>query len=302
MMISIDDLQFGYGRHLLYQGFAARVEQPGIYGLFGRNGSGKSTLLKLLCGLLTPWAGRIQVLGHNPRERAADLLAAVYIVPEEFHLPNLTCAALAATQGVFYPRFSSVLLNEYLAHFEVPQQERFESMSLGQKKKAAIAFALATGTPLLLMDEPTNGLDIVGRAQFRKLLQRPEHAHRAVLISTHQAHDLESILSHIWFIDQGRLALAARMDDLARLLHMGVAHDAAALAQAGGGALLYQESIGHQLAYVALRSHEPPGAPAPSGSSVQLELLYKALSLNRDTVLQALAPLHDALTHREEHA
>ncbi|WP_255593234.1 ABC transporter ATP-binding protein [Acidovorax sp. sic0104] len=302
MMISIDDLQFGYGRHLLYQGFAARVEQPGIYGLFGRNGSGKSTLLKLLCGLLTPWSGRIEVLGRNPRERAADLLAAIYIVPEEFHLPNLTCAQLAATQGVFYPRFSTDLLSEYLAHFEVPQTERFESMSLGQKKKAAIAFALATGTPLLLMDEPTNGLDIVGRAQFRKLLQRPEHAHRAVLISTHQAHDLESILSHIWFIDQGRLALSARMDDLARLLSMGVAHDEEAARAQAEGALLYQERIGHQLAYVALRGDGAPGEPAPSGSAVQLELLYKALSLNRDTVLQALAPLHDAPAHGEEHA
>ena len=302
MMISINDLQFGYGRHLLYQGFAARVEQPGIYGLFGRNGSGKSTLLKLLCGLLTPWAGRIEVLGHNPRERAADLLAAIYIVPEEFHLPNLTCAQLAATQGVFYPRFSTTLLDEYLVELEVPASERFESMSLGQKKKAAIAFALATGTPLLLMDEPTNGLDIVGRAQFRKLLQRPEHAHRAVLISTHQAHDLESILSHIWFIDQGRLALSARMDDLAQRLQMGVAQDEAALARAGGGALLYQERIGHQLAYVALRGREGAAQPAPSGSSVQLELLYKALSLNRDTVLQALGPRHDAPAHREENA
>ncbi|MFN7855324.1 MAG: ATP-binding cassette domain-containing protein [Acidovorax sp.] len=302
MMISIDDLRFGYGRHLLYQGFAARVEQPGIYGLFGRNGSGKSTLLKLLCGLLRPWAGRIEVMGYNPRERAADLLAAIYIVPEEFHLPNLTCEKLAATQGVFYPRFSTTLLNEYLAHFEVPLKERFDSMSLGQKKKAAIAFALATGTPLLLMDEPTNGLDIVGRAQFRKLLVRPEHAHRAFLISTHQAHDLESILSHIWFIDQGRLALSARMDEIARLLHMGVAHDDAALAQAGGSSLLYQERIGHQLAYVALRGHEPSGKPAPSGGSVQLELLYKALSLNRDAVLHALAPLYDATANRKEHA
>lgn len=291
MMISIDEMQFGYGRHLLYQGFAARVEQPGIYGLFGRNGSGKSTLLKLLCGLLTPWAGHIEVLGRNPRERAADLLAAIYIVPEEFHLPNLTCAQLAATQGVFYPRFSSDLLNEYLVELEVPAQARFESMSLGQKKKAAIAFALATGTPLLLMDEPTNGLDIVGRAQFRKLMQRPEHAHRAVLISTHQAHDLESILSHIWFIDQGRLALAARMDDLARLLHMGVAADVSAL-PAVQGALLYQERIGQHLAYVALRENGGADPLASGGGAVQLELLYKALSLNRDQVLAALAPLH----------
>lgn len=284
-MIAIDDLHFGYGRNALYQGFSAQVRQPGIYGLFGRNGSGKSTLLKLLCGLLTPWAGRMQVLGQVPRERAADFLAGICIVPEEFHLPNLTTGQLADTQGVFYPRFSKALFGEYLAELEVPTASRFEAMSLGQKKKAAIAFALATGTPLLLMDEPTNGLDIVGRGQFRRLVQRPEHAERAVLISTHQAHDLESILSHIWFIDQGQLALSARMADLAGVLRTGVAGGEQDLPAAQD--LLFQERIGQQIAYVA--RHSPSDAQTqPVDGSVQLELLYKALSLNRDGMLAAL--------------
>lgn len=286
-MIAIDDLHFGYGRNALYQGFFAQVRQPGIYGIFGRNGSGKSTLLKLLCGLLTPWGGQVQVMGQVPRQRAADFLASVYIVPEEFHLPNLTTGQLADTQGVFYPRFSTALFGEYLAELEVPTASRFEAMSLGQKKKAAIAFALATGTPLLLMDEPTNGLDIVGRGQFRRLMQRPEHAGRTVLISTHQAHDLESILSHIWFIDQGQLALSARMADLAGVLRTGVANDGLDLPRPED--LLYQERIGQQFAYVALRAGG--GAQAPADSAVQLELLYKALSLNRDGMLAALAPL-----------
>lgn len=286
-MIAIDDLHFGYGRNALYQGFCAEVRQPGIYGLFGRNGSGKSTLLKLLCGLLTPWGGQVRVLGQVPRQRAADFLASVYIVPEEFHLPDLTTGQLADTQGVFYPRFSTALFGEYLAELEVPSASRFEAMSLGQKKKAAIAFALATGTPLLLMDEPTNGLDIVGRGQFRRLMQRPEHAGRTVLISTHQAHDLESILSHIWFIDQGQLALSARMADLAGVLCTGVANDGSDLPSPED--LLYQERIGQHIAYVALRTRA--GAQVSADSAVQLELLYKALSLNRDGMLAALAPL-----------
>lgn len=285
-MIAIDDLHFGYGRSALYQGFSAQVRQPGIYGIFGRNGSGKSTLLKLLCGLLTPWGGQVQVLGQVPRQRAADFLASVCLVPEEFHLPDLTPDQLADTQGVFYPRFSQALFGAYLSELEVPTASRFEAMSLGQKKKAAIAFALATGTPLLLMDEPTNGLDIVGRGQFRRLMQRPEHAERTVLISTHQAHDLESILSHIWFIDQGQLALSARMADLAGVLRTGVANDALDLPMAQG--LLYQERIGQQIAYVALRSGSD--AQTPADGAVQLELLYKALSLNRDGMLAALAP------------
>jgi ABC-2 type transport system ATP-binding protein len=290
-MIAIDALHFGYGRNALFQGFSAQVCQPGIYGLFGRNGSGKSTLLKILCGLLTPWGGQVQVMGQVPRQRAADFLANVCIVPEEFHLPNLTTGQLADTQGVFYPRFSKALFADYLTELEVPTASRFEAMSLGQKKKAAIAFALATGTPLLLMDEPTNGLDIVGRSQFRRLMQRPEHAERAVLISTHQAHDLESILSHIWFIDQGQLALSARMADLAEVLRTGVASSDQDLPAAQD--VLYQERIGQQIAYVARHSRSDAQAPLADGA-VQLELLYKALSLNRDGMLAALVPAQQA--------
>ncbi|AYM97789.1 ABC transporter ATP-binding protein [Acidovorax sp. 1608163] len=287
-MIQIEGLHYGYGRAALYADFSAQIGQPGIYGVFGRNGSGKSTLLRLLCGLLTPWQGRVRVLGFQPRQRAAEFLASIYIVPEEFHLPNLTAAQLARTHGSFYPRFSHALFSDYLQVLEVPVDSRFEAMSLGQKKKAAIAFALATQTPLLLMDEPTNGLDIVGRGQFRELMRRPEQAQRVVMISTHQAHDLESILSHIWFIDQGRLALAARMDELAERLTMGVAATAQALPTDG---LLYQEALGAQVAYVARRV-----AGVPEEGALQLELLYKALSLNRDAMLQALATADGAPT------
>jgi ABC-2 type transport system ATP-binding protein len=287
-MIQIEGLYYGYGRAALYADFSAQIGQPGIYGVFGRNGSGKSTLLRLLCGLLTPWQGRVRVLGFQPRQRAAEFLASVYIVPEEFHLPNLTAAQLARTHGSFYPRFSHALFSDYLQVLEVPVDSRFEAMSLGQKKKAAIAFALATQTPLLLMDEPTNGLDIVGRGQFRELMRRPEQAQRVVMISTHQAHDLESILSHIWFIDQGRLALAARMDELAERLTMGVAATAQALPADG---LLYQEALGAQVAYVARRV-----VSVPEEGALQLELLYKALSLNRDAMLQALATADGART------
>jgi ABC-2 type transport system ATP-binding protein len=147
---------------------------------------------------------------------------------------------------------------------------------------------LATQTPLLLMDEPTNGLDIVGRGQFRDLMRRPEQAQRVVMISTHQAHDLESILSHIWFIDQGRLALAARMDALAERLTMGVAATAQTLPTAG---LLYQEALGAQVAYVARRVEG-----VPEEGALQLELLYKALSLNRDAMLQAVVTADGART------
>jgi ABC-2 type transport system ATP-binding protein len=278
-LIRIDNLAFGYRRAPLYRDFSLLLSEPGVYGLFGRNGSGKSTLLLLLAGLLFPKGGRIDVAGHSPAKRHPDFLSQVYIVPEEFHLPNLRPAQLAASQSGFYPNFSAAAFDEYLRIFEVPAQSSFGEMSLGQKKKAAIAFALATFTPVLLLDEPTNGLDIISRDQFRAIMARPEQRQRIVLISTHQAHDLEKIMSHLLFIDGASLALSASMAELGRALRMGVAPDAAALAAMPG--LIYSEAMGEQKAYVAVNQGGQPG-------EVHMELLYKALSLHKDAVLAVI--------------
>ncbi|HTA64053.1 MAG TPA: ATP-binding cassette domain-containing protein [Xanthomonadaceae bacterium] len=279
-MIRIEHLSFGYRKAPLYHDFNLCLSEPGVYGLFGRNGSGKSTLLLLLAGLLFPKGGRIDVQGHEPARRHPDFLRQVYIVPEEFHLPNLRPDKLAQTQSGFYPDFSSASFAEYLGIFEVPAGSCFEEMSLGQKKKAAIAFALATFTPVLLLDEPTNGLDIISRDQFKAIMARPEQRRRIVLISTHQAHDLERIMSHILFIDGASLALSATMAELGSALSIGVAADAAALAAIPD--ILYSEALGTQQAYVAVNH----GAVA---GEVHLELLYKALSLRKDAVLAVLA-------------
>ena len=278
-MIQIEDLQFGYRKQSLYDGFSLRLTDPGLYGLFGRNGSGKSTLLKLVAGLLFRWRGWIRVAGFDPQKRHPDFLASVYLVPEEFHLPNLSCERLARLQAGFYPNFSRPLFDEALKTFELDPDTLFEQMSLGGKKKAVLAFALATLTPVLLLDEPTNGLDIVARDQFRDLITRSEQAGRVVLISTHQAHDLERVISEVLFIDQGRLALSSPMDALARRLRMGVT-DAVTLDAAGD--VIYREAIGSQMAYIA-----PRGEPGDAGE-VQLELLYRALCRSPEQVLAAL--------------
>lgn len=278
-MIEIEGLRFGYGRDVVYDGFDLSLQEAGLYGLFGRNGSGKSTLLKLIAGLVFPHAGRVRVAGHEPRHRAASFLSQVYIVPEEFHLPNLSCRQLAQRQAGFYPRFDPQVFDEALATFELDADTRFERMSLGGKKKAIIAFALAARTPVLLLDEPTNGLDIVARDRFRELLCRPAQADRAVLISTHQAHDLERLISRVLFIDAGRLALSAPMDALARSLRMGVV-EREALERIEG--VVYQEDIGSQAAFIATRRGQPNDEP------VQLELLYRALCREPGHVLQAV--------------
>ena len=285
-MIKVNHLQFNYGRSCVYYDFSLELTLPGIYGLFGRNGSGKSTLLKILSGLLFSRSGIVEVLGFRPSDRAPTFLEQVYFVPEEFHLPNITLEVLASIHSTFYPHFSNSDFQRYIQIFEIPQGKNFSAMSLGQKKKAAIAFALATCTPVLLMDEPTNGLDIVSRSQFKSLLQSPEQARRVILISTHQAHDLESVLQHIWFIDGGQLVLSASMTALAQQLRMGVALHAADLPPPAQ--LLYQESLGAHTAWVA-KAPSNAGADfaADEASPIQLELLYKALSLHQAQILAA---------------
>jgi ABC-2 type transport system ATP-binding protein len=279
-LIEINNLRFGYGRQALFEQFALRLSNPGLYGLFGRNGSGKSTLLKLMAGLLFRRAGTISVSGRDPQRRHPDFLSSIYLVPEEFHLPNLSCERLAKLQAGFYPSFSREVFDHSLATFDVDPQTPFERMSLGGKKKAVIAFALSTLTPVLLLDEPTNGMDIVGRDQFRQLLRRPEQANRIILISTHQAHDLEQVISEILFIDQGRLALASPMEKLAQALRMGVVDGGAAAALEGA---IYQESIGAQTAYISARAAADPIEP------IQLELLYRALCRAPAKVLSAVS-------------
>ncbi len=277
MTISVKNLGFAYKNEAVYQSFDAEITHAGIYGLFGHNGSGKSTLLKLLSGLLTPASGSIDVLGYTPRQRLPDFLSSIYILPEEFHLPDLSPKVLGKTHQHFYPHFSVDLFATYLQTLEVPDDKRFSQMSLGQKKKSAIAFALATRTPVLLMDEPTNGLDIVSREQFKDLMLTSDQSERTVLISTHQAHDLERIINHIWFIDNGKLLLASEINELSKKLSMGIANNADSLPEH----VLYQENIGEQIAWLAKNT-------ADTTSKLNIEMLYKALSLSKESIIGAV--------------
>ncbi len=288
MTININNLNFSYNRFAtgepIYHSFTADINHAGVYGLFGRNGSGKSTLLKLIAGLLTPSSGTIEVLGYNPRQRLPDFLSQVYILPEEFHLPDLTPTELGNSHHHFYPNFSMQLFADYLQKLDVPSEQRFSQMSLGQKKKSTIAFALATLTPILLMDEPTNGLDIVSREQFKDLMATPEQAERIVLISTHQAHDLERIISHLWFIDEGKLLLSATVDKINQKLAMGIAQNQQDLSnQELSNNVLYQENIGEQIAWIAQANGEQN-----STGKLNIEMLYKALNMNKIAIVNAI--------------
>lgn len=215
-MINIDHITFRYPgtRSNVFDGLSLSFGENAIYGLLGKNGIGKSTLLYLISGLLRPCKGTIAVDGMDTRRRYADMLSEMFIVPEEFDLPKTTLEEYVRLNEPFYPRFSREVLKACLQDFELPATLKLGALSMGQKKKAYMSFALAAGTRLLLMDEPTNGLDIPSKSQFRRVIAKYMTDDRTLIISTHQVHDVESLLDHIVIFDEQGVALDASVADI----------------------------------------------------------------------------------------
>lgn len=215
-MIEVNNISFRYAgqKEPVFDDFSLRLEKNTIYGLLGKNGTGKSTLLYLISGLLRPKRGTVCVDGMEARLRRPEMLRELFIVPEEFDLPAMSLAEYVSINEPFYPRFSREVLNACLEDFELPSSLKLNALSMGQKKKAFMSFALATGTQLLLMDEPTNGLDIPSKSQFRKVVARYMTEDRTLLISTHQVHDVESLLDHILILNRQELLLNASVAEI----------------------------------------------------------------------------------------
>ncbi len=218
-MIEIKNLSFGYHpKRLLYRSVSMTLESGNVYGLLGKNGAGKSTLLKNIVGLLFPVAGEIRVNGWQPRRREPSFLQQVYYIPEEVYVPAVTAETYLRLYAPFYPRFDVEAFYRHLADLKVTRGVKISTLSFGQQKKFIIAFALACNTDNLLMDEPTNGLDIPSKVQFRKLISGVLNKDRIILISTHQIRDLEQLIDRVVIVDEGQLLLNHSIEDISRTL------------------------------------------------------------------------------------
>ena len=208
-MLDISHLRFGYHgkRNPLYSDLSLCLPQGHVYGILGKNGSGKSTLLYLISGLLRPQGGKIRFMGDETSQRRPSTLSRIFILPEEFYLPDCNFMTFVRRYAKFYPKFSYETLRASLDTFDMPEDMPLNELSMGNKKKAYVCFALATNVPLLLMDEPTNGLDIPSKSQFRRVISRTMTDDKSVLISTHQVRDVDTLLDHVTIIDSGRVLL-----------------------------------------------------------------------------------------------
>lgn len=219
-MIDISNLSFGYKKgNLLYKDLSLSLVDGNIYGLLGKNGAGKSTLLKNIAGSLFPVGGGVSVDGMIPQKRLPSFLRTVYYIPEECFVPAITVKQYTALFGIFYPDFNADQLFVYLKELEVVVPGKLSALSFGQQKKFIIAFALACNTKVILMDEPTNGLDIPSKTQFRKLIASVMNDERIIFISTHQTRDLENLIDQVIIVDSGNLLLCASVDEITRKLH-----------------------------------------------------------------------------------
>lgn len=218
-MIKIQNLAFSYGSQEVLRNITMDLEPGKIYGLLGENGVGKTTLLTLLCGLKKTQAGAISADGHDPWKREPALLQDQYYLPDEVAPINDKALAWGRATGKFWPNFSAEKFESILREFEVDPAQKMNAMSNGQLKKTYIAFALASGVRYLYLDEPTNGLDIPSKAQFRSALMKYTAEDSTIVISTHQVRDLENIIDPIIILDRRDVLLNATIEQIADKLY-----------------------------------------------------------------------------------
>lgn len=272
-MLQMKSVGFGYKKQDLFSGLNLTLEPGNCYGLLGLNGAGKTSLLKLAAGAVLPQEGTIDLFGRNPAKRETAHLEDVYFVPEDPIPPAMTLNQWLKRTAVFRPRFDHGYFMQLVQEFELENKQKVSRWSYGQRKKFALAGALASGARLLLLDEPTNGLDIPGKGQLRRALSVGQDPDRITILSTHQIRDLEHLMDPLIFIHQGTALLEASMEQLS-----------SRLSSVRLNSLEGQEIITARkdaLGWAALI--------AAQGSSLDLEMVFEAAVHSTDRLLRAMA-------------
>jgi ABC-2 type transport system ATP-binding protein len=269
-MIEINNLGFSYGPKQVLKSISLKVSEGNIYGLLGENGVGKTTLLTLLCGLKKPQEGTILVDGRNPFDRQPSLLSDQFYLPDEVSPVHAKAIDFAKEHGVFWPHFDLEKFTTILAELEVEAGQRMDAMSAGQLKKTWIAFALACNVKYYYLDEPTNGLDIPSKAQFRKAVTKYTSEESAIVISTHQVRDLENIIDPVIILDRRDVLLQAGISEISEKLFFDYGNeikpDSLYLEQIPGGTIqVYPNSTGEE-------------------SKVNMEALFNAVYKNKELI------------------
>lgn len=275
-MIHLRNIVFSYGRQALFEDLSIDFTPGGIYGLLGKNGAGKTTLFKLICGLLKPDQGHCETNGFASQKRHPDMLGDLFLIPESFYLPPLTISKYTRLHAPFYRKFDYSLYRGYLNEMELDESSRIDTLSYGLKKRFLLSFGLSTQCAVILLDEPTNGLDIPSKRVFRQLLLSAVEKERTFILATHQIKEVENVFDHLVFVDDGRILLENSLVRLAESLSFKTTQDR----DSAGSALYFEEVPG---GYSAIYPNE-----TGEEGVVDIEFLFNALMLSPDGIIQHL--------------
>lgn len=269
-MITINNLAFSYGDNVVLKDISMKLEEGRIYGLLGENGVGKTTLLTLLAGLKKADEGSVDIDGYVPFDRKPSFLSKIYYLPDEVAAVKSKALDYAADQGQFWTDFDLDKFRKIMEIFENDENMRMDRMSYGQLKKTYISFALACNARYLLMDEPTNGLDIPSKAQFRKAVSKYTSDDSTLLISTHQVRDLEALIDPIIILDRRDVLLNASIDEITQKLYFDYS-------SAVDDEALYSETIPGGCIQVLKNI-------TGSESKVNIEALFNTVHMHKDLI------------------
>lgn len=268
-MIEMKNLSFSYGRRQkVFDDLDLSIPGGNIYGLLGKNGAGKTTLLRLISGLLFPDAGTCNVLEYHPTERLPNFLADLFFIPEEIYIPQKTIEGFINTYAPFYPKFDRSEFDHFLGEFGLSTNRQMKELSYGQKKKVMLGFGLATNSRILILDEPTNGLDIPSKSQFRQLIAGAINEERTFIISTHQVRDMANLIDPIIILDEGKIIFHESLEEITRKVRFDVQFDAP-----DESSIIYSERVPG--GYMTVSKAENPN---DFGEEVDVEVLFNAVT------------------------
>jgi len=278
-LIEARDLTVRYGKKAAVDGIAFAVPKGRVVGLLGHNGAGKTSLMKAMVGLV-PCSGELRVLGLDPRRQRVEMLESLCYIPDVAILPRWARVdELITIMSGLQPRFSAERARTLLKRTSVGSRDKVKTLSKGMVVQLHLALIAAVDAKLMILDEPTLGLDILSRKSFYEMLiDEWCDGERSVLISTHQVEEIQPLLSDVMMLNEGKLVLSTSLVDLDQRF-VGLSHDAAAADQIAAAHPLLRYRQQGQAA--ALFDGPPPANVEALGQRFQPSLVDLFVALTR---------------------
>jgi ABC-2 type transport system ATP-binding protein len=278
-LIQAQGLRVRYGRKTALDDVSFSVPKGRVVGLLGHNGAGKTTLMKALVGLIEA-EGSLNVLGLNPRRQRVQLLESLAYIPDVAVLPRwATPAQLIELMSGLHPKFSAERARSLLRRTSVALSDKVKNLSKGMVVQLHLALVAAIDARLLILDEPTLGLDVLSRKAFYEMLiDEWCDGERSVLISTHQVEEVEALLSDVLMLNEGKLVLSIPLADIDRRF-TALGHDAAAADAVAAAHPLLRYRV--QGGSAALFEGAPPPEVAALGQRLRPSLVDLFVALTR---------------------